>query len=85
MKNTTMKAAVLSDMVGLLNQLECKVAVLDTLDRDFSQPDSMDLHDQVHSMTKHLHSLTQSVRRANEVNGVDAEYDNLFGETETCS
>jgi hypothetical protein len=81
MKNTTMKAAVLSDMVNLLNQLECKLSVVDTLDRDFSQPDSMDLHDQVHSMSKHLHSLTGAVRRANEVNGVDAEYDNLFGET----
>ena len=81
MKNTTMKAAVLTDMVNLLNQLECKLSVLDSLDRDFSQPDSMDLHDQVHSMSRHLHSLTQSVRRANEVNGVDAEYDHLFGGT----
>ena len=81
MKNTTMKAAVLTDMVNLLNQLECKLSVLDSLDRDFSQPDSMDLHDQVHSMSRHLHSLTQAVRRANEVNGVDAEYDHLFGGT----
>jgi hypothetical protein len=28
-----------------------------------------------------MHSLTQAVVRANKVNGVDAEYNNLFGET----
>lgn len=80
MKNTTMKAAVLADMVALLNQLECKVAVLDALDRDFTQDGGYDLNDQLTSMTRSLHRLTDTVRRANAVNGVDAEYDNLFGE-----
>jgi len=80
MKNTTMKAATLADMVGLLNQLECKLATLDALDRDFTQDGCMDLHDQVHSMTRSLSRLTDAVVRANRVNGVDAEYNNLFGE-----
>ena len=80
MKNSTMKAATLVDMVQLLNQMECKVALLDALDRDTTADCCMDLHDQVTSITRALHSLTQAVRRANEVNGVDAEYDNLFGE-----
>ena len=81
MKNTTMKAAVLADMVGLLNQLECKLTLLDALDRDWPEVGSMDLYDQVNSMDKHLNNLRRAVGRANEVNGVDAEYDNLFGET----
>jgi len=81
MKNSTMKAAVLSDMVDLLNRMECKLATLDALDRDFTSDTAMDLNDQVTSMTKHLHNLTHAVVRANRVNGVDAEYDNLFGET----
>ena len=80
MKNSTMKAATLVDMVQLLNQMECKVALLDALDRDATADCCMDLHDQVASMTRALHSLTQAVVRANRVNGVDAEYDNLFGE-----
>jgi len=32
-------------------------------------------------MTRSLSRLTDAVVRANSVNGVDAEYDNLFGET----
>jgi flagellar hook-associated protein FlgK len=75
-----MKAKTLVDMVQLLNQLECKLNLLDALDRDVTAEDCMDVTDQVNSMTKALHNLTQAVVRANRVNGVDAEYDNLFGE-----
>jgi len=81
MKNTTMKAATLAEMLALLNRLECKLATLDALDRDFTQDGSFDLTDQVASMTRSLSRLTDAVVRANGVNGVDAEYDNLFGET----
>jgi len=81
MKNSTMKAATLVDMVNLLNQFECKLALLDALDRDVTADGCMDLHDQVASMTRSLSRLTDTVVRANRVNGVDAEYDNLFGET----
>jgi len=81
MKNSTMKAATLVDMVNLLNQFECKLALLDALDRDMTADGCMDLHDQVHTMTRSLSRLTDAVVRANKVNGVDAEYDNLFGET----
>jgi hypothetical protein len=81
MKNSTMKAAVLVDMVGLMNQMECKVALLDALDRDQTADCCMDLADQVSTMTRSLARFTQAVVRANKVNGVDAEYDNLFGET----
>jgi len=81
MKHTTMKAATLAEMLSLLNRLECKLATLDALDRDFTQDGSFDLTDQVASMTRSLSRLTDAVVRANNVNGVDAEYDNLFGET----
>ena len=81
MKNTTMKAATLQEMLALLNRLECKLTTLDALDRDFTQDGSFDLTDQVASMTRSLSRLTDAVVRANSVNGVDAEYDNLFGET----
>ena len=81
MKNTTMKAATLAEMLALLNQFECKLSLLDALDRDFTQDGSFDLADQVSSMTRSLSRLTDTVVRANGVNGVDAEYENLFGET----
>ena len=81
MKNTTMKAAVLVDMVTLMNQMECKLALLEALDRDQTADTCMDLADQVATMTRSLDRFTQAVVRANKVNGVDAEYDNLFGET----
>ena len=80
MSNRTMKAKTLVDMVDLLNRMECKLALLDALDRDVTVEDCMDLHDQVSTMTHSLDRLTQAVVRANRVNGVDAEYDNLFGE-----
>jgi hypothetical protein len=80
MSNRTMKAKTLVDMVTLLNQFECKLALLDALDRDVTAEDCMDVTDQVATMTHSLHRLTQAVVRANRVNGVDAEYDNLFGE-----
>ena len=81
MKNSTMKAAVLVDMAILMNQMECKVALLDALDRDQTADCCMDLGDQVATMTRSLARFTQAVVRANAVNGVDAEYDNLFGES----
>ena len=80
MSNRTMKAKTLVDLVQLLNQMESKLALLDALDRDVTAEDCMDVTDQVATMTKAMHSLTQAVVRANRVNGVDAEYDNLFGE-----
>jgi DNA-binding FrmR family transcriptional regulator len=75
-----MKAKTLVDMVDLLNRMESKLALLDALDRDVTAEDCMDVNDQVTTMTRALHNLTQAVVRANRVNGVDAEYDNLFGE-----
>ena len=80
MSNRTMKAKTLVDMVDLLNRMESKLALLDALDRDVTAEDCMDLTDQVSTMTRSLDRLTQAVVRANRVNGVDAEYDNLFGE-----
>lgn len=81
MSNRTQKAATLVAMVDLLNRMECKLALLDALDRDCTVEDCCDLHDQVSSMTHSLARLTDAVVRANRVNGVEAEYDNLFGET----
>jgi len=75
-----MKAKTLVDMVDLLNRIESKLALLNALDRDVTAEDCMDLTDQVSTMTRSLDRLTQAVVRANRVNGVDAEYDNLFGE-----
>ena len=80
MSNRTQKAKTLVDMVDLLNRMECKLALLDALDRDCTVEDCMDLTDQVSTMTHSLHRLTQAVVRANRVNGVQAEYDNLFPE-----
>ena len=80
MSNRTIKAKTLVDMMDLLNRMECKLALLDVLDRDVDTEDCMDLTDQVATMTHSLHRFTQAMMRANAVNGVDAEYDNLFGE-----
>ena len=82
MKNTTMKAAVMTDMANLLNQLEAKLAVLDSLDRSVGESDCWDLADQLTSMFRSAERFRGALQRANEVNGVDAEYDLLFGETE---
>lgn len=80
MSNRTAKAKTLVDMIDLLNRFESKLALLDALDRDCTVEDCMDITDQVSTMTHSLHRLTQAVIRANRVNGVEAEYDNLFGE-----
>lgn len=80
MSNRTQKAKTLTEMVNLMNALECKLALLDALDRDVTTEDCMDLHDQLTTMTHSMSHLTGAVVRANKVNGVDAEYDALFGE-----
>ena len=80
MSNRTMKAKTLVDMVDLLNRMGSKLALLDSLYRDCTVADCMDLYVQVSTMTHSLHRLTQAVVRANRVNGVEAEYDNLFPE-----
>jgi hypothetical protein len=80
MSNRTHKAATLVAMIDLLNRFESKLALLDALDRDVTAEDNMDITDQISTMTHSLHRLTQAVVRANRVNGVDAEYDNLFPE-----
>ena len=80
MSNRTAKAKTLTEMVNLMNALECKLALLDALDRDVTAEDCMDLHDQLSTMTHSMARLTGAVTRAKAVNGVDAEYDNLFGE-----
>ena len=82
MKNPTMKAAVMTDMANLLNQLEAKLAVLDSLDRSVGESDCWDLADQLTTMFRSAERFRGALQRANEVNGVDAEYDLLFGETE---
>jgi hypothetical protein len=79
--NRKAKAKVMMDMLDLMNRMESKLAVLDALDRDVCGEDCMDLTDQVTSMTQAMDRLTKAVGRANSVNGVDAEYDALFGET----
>lgn len=80
MSNRTMKAKTLSDMMDLANRMESKLELLDCLDRDWGVEDCADLTDQITTLTHSLHRFTQAMMRANAVNGVDAEYDNLFGE-----
>lgn len=75
MSNRAAKEKTLSEMVNLLNALECKLYLLDALDRDVTVTDCMDLNDQLTSMTKSLDMLTKSVLRAKNVNGDDNEKD----------
>ena len=82
MKNPTMKAAVMTEMANLLNQLEAKLAVLDSLDRSVGESDCWDLADQLTTMFRSAERFRGALQRANEVKGVDAEYNLLFGETE---
>lgn len=81
MSNRTQKAKTLVAMMDLANRMESKLALLDALDRDCTVEDCADLTDQIATLTHSLHRFTEAMMRANAVNGVDAEYDNLFGET----
>ena len=81
MSNRTQKANTLVAMMDLANRMESKLALLDALDRDVTAEDCADLTDQVATLTHSLHRFTEAMMRANAVNGVDAEYNNLFGET----
>jgi len=80
--NRALKAKTMQDMLTLMNHLECKVALLAAADDDVTAEDCMDLHDQLSTMTHSLARLTGAVTRAQAVNGVDAEYEAMFGETE---
>ena len=80
MSNRTQKAKTLVAMMDLANRMESKLALLDALDRDCTVEDCADLTDQIATLTHSLHRFTEAMMRANAVNGVDAEYNNLFGE-----
>lgn len=79
MSNRTAKAKTLAEMMDLANRMESKLALLDALDRDVTAEDCMDVTDQVATLTHSLHRFTEALMRANAVNGVEAEYDALFG------
>lgn len=79
MSNRAQKARVLTQMQDLANRMELKLTLLDALDRDVDAEDCMDLSDQVATLTHSLHRFTKAMERANAVNGVDAEYEALFG------
>ena len=81
MNNRAMKANTLATMVGLLKQLESKHNLLVALDDDVTAEDCCDLMDQLTTMQSGLRRLNFAVERANAVNGVDAEYEAMFGET----
>ena len=78
--NRAMKATTLAAMTGLLKQLESKQNLLVALDDDVTAEDQCDLMDQLTTMQNSLRRLNDAVVRANAVNGVDAEYEAMFGE-----
>ena len=77
----TLKAQTLVEVQDLCAALDRKLALLDAADRQQDFDGSYDLVDQVTSMEHSVKRLREAAQRANAVNGVDAEYDNLFGET----
>jgi hypothetical protein len=79
MSNRKAKAEVLMAMMDLANRMECKLSLLDALDRDVDADSCMDLTDQVATLTHSMHRFTQAMMRANAINGVSAEFDALFG------
>ena len=76
----TLKAQTLVEVQDLCAALDRKLALLDAADRQQDFDGSYDLVDQVTTMERCVKNLREAAQRANAVNGVDAEYDNLFGE-----
>lgn len=76
----TLKAQTLIEVQDLCAALDRKLALLDAADRQDDFDGSYDLVDQVTSMERSVKRLREAAQRANAVNGVEAEYDNLFGE-----
>ena len=76
----TLKAQTLIEIQDLCAALDRKLALLDAADRQDDFDGSYDLVDQVTSMERSVKRLREAAQRANAVNGVEAEYDNLFGE-----
>jgi hypothetical protein len=76
----TLKAQTLVEVFDLCAALDRKLALLDAADRQDNFDGAYDLLDQVTSMEHSVKRLRDAARRANTVNGVEAEYDNLFGE-----
>ena len=76
----TLKAQTLIEIQDLCAALDRKLALLDAADRQDDFDGSYDLVDQVTSMERSVKRVREAAQRANAVNGVEAEYDNLFGE-----
>ena len=79
MSNRTQKAETLMAMMDLVQRLQSKTRLLEALDDDVNAEDCCDLHDQLGTLTHSLARFEDAMLRANRVNGVEAEYDALFG------
>jgi hypothetical protein len=76
MVNNDMKKTVLANMNLTLRTLRQQMDVVDALDNDSSSSGFLDLHDQLHTMTKTMDAFDAVVARAALV--VPDDSDNVF-------
>lgn len=77
--NNQLKHQVLDELLQLLEAVECKLAILHSLDVDVTCSGSGDLHDQLHTLYKEHNLFGECLQRAVSVvpDGKELNYDEV--------
>ena len=67
MTSNDMKKTVLGNMTRMLIELNQKIKIVDALDKDSASSGFLDLHDQIHTMSKTMGEFAAVVARAIDI------------------
>ena len=80
--NKILKAEQLDHLSRLVDALTGKASILSALDNDATAEDYMQLSEEVKTLQHSVDRMLAAIQKYREINGVEAEYDYLFGRVE---
>ncbi len=75
MNNNSLKKYVVSDMSLMVHQLRLKYEILDALDRDTTEDNSYELHDQLATISNHINKLNEVLQRSTLIIPEESDHD----------
>lgn len=80
--NKTLKAEQLNNLSRLVDALAGKASILSALDTDATAEDYMQLSEELKTIQHSAGRMLSAIQKCREINGVQAEYDFIFGRVE---
>lgn len=80
--NKILKAEQLAHLSRLFEALAGKASILSALDTDGTAEDYMELSEELKTIQHSAGRMLSAIQNCREINGVEAEYDYIFGRVE---